>query len=131
MVYEGDASVLEGVLASEGQGQGYGSSARDGGSKIKYEDGDGKVDGVGAVGGGDGDANGDEEDDDEEEDEDEEDGDPAPKSHAVKLIDFAHSSWTPGQGPDEHMLEGVRNVAAVLEKLLAELEGEREGLANA
>ena len=52
---------------------------------------------------------------------------PKPKSHAVKLIDFAHSSWAPGQGPDEHMLHGVRNVAGVLERLVAELDEEIGG----
>ena len=47
-----------------------------------------------------------------------------PKSHTVRLIDFAHSSWAPGQGPDQHMLHGMRNVAAVLEGLMAEFEEE-------
>ncbi|KAI9045240.1 inositol polyphosphate multikinase [Aspergillus affinis] len=41
------------------------------------------------------------------EDEDEED---PPKVHDLRLIDFAHASWTPGQGPDENVLKGIRNL---------------------
>lgn len=33
-----------------------------------------------------------------------------PPTFAVKLIDFAHASWVPGQGPDENMLKGVRSI---------------------
>ena len=43
-----------------------------------------------------------------------------PKMCAAKLIDFAHASWTPGQGPDENTLHGVRSVKAILEAMLAE-----------
>ena len=58
-----------------------------------------------------------EEDDNDDEDEDDDDEDePRPKIHHVKLIDFAHATWTPGEGPDENVLKGVRNV----ERLLAE-----------
>ncbi|KAI9713021.1 MAG: hypothetical protein M1820_001006 [Bogoriella megaspora] len=56
-----------------------------------------------------------EEDDGEDEDEEEE----LPKVCALKLIDFAHAQWTPGQGPDENILQGVRNVRKFLEELLA------------
>lgn len=55
----------------------------------------------------------DDEDEDGEDDEDEE----VKKVEALKLIDFAHADWTPGQGPDENALQGVRSV----EKLLAQL----------
>ena len=54
---------------------------------------------------------------DEEVDEDEEDE--GSKVHAVKLIDFAHATWTPGQGPDENALKGVRNVEKILQDLEA------------
>ncbi|KAK8432127.1 arginine metabolism regulation protein III [Phyllosticta citricarpa] len=54
----------------------------------------------------------------EDEDEEEE-----PKLVTVKLIDFAHASWTPGQGPDENALRGVRAVVSVLEGLERELDG--------
>ncbi|KAJ5952267.1 Inositol polyphosphate kinase [Penicillium vulpinum] len=49
-------------------------------------------------------------DDDEEEDE-------TPKVYALRLIDFAHASWTPGQGPDENLLRGVRSLVKVFEEL--------------
>lgn len=39
------------------------------------------------------------------------------KCYAVKLIDFAHATWTPGQGPDENVLKGVRNVQGIFESL--------------
>lgn len=55
------------------------------------------------------------EDEEEEEDEDEEEN--VKKVDELKLIDFAHASWTPGQGPDENALQGVRSI----EKLLKEL----------
>lgn len=54
-----------------------------------------------------------------DEDEDSEDGEDMPKIHAVKLIDFAHAHWTPGQGPDENMLKGVRNVRTILRQILS------------
>lgn len=51
---------------------------------------------------------------DSEEDEDELAG---PKIYSVKVIDFAHAEWTPGGGPDENSLVGVRSVADILGKL--------------
>ena len=54
----------------------------------------------------------------ESEDEMSEDGEDVPKIHAVKLIDFAHAHWTPGQGPDENMLKGVRSVRNILRDIL-------------
>jgi 1D-myo-inositol-tetrakisphosphate 5-kinase/inositol-polyphosphate multikinase len=47
---------------------------------------------------------------------DEEDEDP-PKVHDLRLIDFAHANWTPGQGPDENVLLGVRSLIEVFEEL--------------
>ncbi|KAI4720827.1 SAICAR synthase-like protein [Aureobasidium sp. EXF-10727] len=55
----------------------------------------------------------DEEDDDVEEDEQAE-----PKLFDIKMIDFAHAEWTPGQGPDENMLVGIRSVRRVLGSLM-------------
>ena len=49
--------------------------------------------------------------------EDEDDEDTGPKIYSVKLIDFAHATWTPGMGPDENSLVGVRSVANILHKL--------------
>lgn len=53
----------------------------------------------------------------EELEEDDEDED-IKKVEELKLIDFAHASWTPGQGPDENALQGVRS----MEKLLAQIK---------
>ena len=52
---------------------------------------------------------------DSEEDEDEEDT--RLKIYTVKIIDFAHAQWTPGMGPDENSLIGVRSVAKILKNL--------------
>ncbi|KAJ5246286.1 hypothetical protein N7468_001269 [Penicillium chermesinum] len=46
-------------------------------------------------------------------DEDEE----TPKVHDLRVIDFAHGAWTPGQGPDENMLQGIRNLIQMFEEL--------------
>ncbi|KAN0081085.1 Inositol polyphosphate kinase domain containing protein [Elaphomyces granulatus] len=52
-------------------------------------------------------------DDEEEEDDDEE----SCKVHDLRLIDFAHANWTPGQGPDENVLMGVRSLLGIMEDL--------------
>ncbi|KAI2789754.1 hypothetical protein POX_d05251 [Penicillium oxalicum] len=49
-----------------------------------------------------------------DEDEDEEE---TPKVHDLRLIDFAHAQWTPGLGPDENMLLGIRNLVRMFEEL--------------
>ncbi|KAH8425415.1 inositol polyphosphate multikinase [Aspergillus melleus] len=51
------------------------------------------------------------------EDEDEED---PPKVHDLRLIDFAHASWTPGQGPDENVLKGIRSLVKLFDELAVE-----------
>ncbi|RPB25724.1 SAICAR synthase-like protein [Terfezia boudieri ATCC MYA-4762] len=53
-------------------------------------------------------------DEDGEEDEEEEE---IKKVEDVKLIDFAHASWTPGQGPDKNALHGLKNMERFLENL--------------
>lgn len=40
-----------------------------------------------------------------------------PKIWNLKLIDFAHAKWTPGQGPDENILLGVRSLIKIFEDL--------------
>lgn len=51
-------------------------------------------------------------------DSDDEDDEPlGPRIYTVKIIDFAHAQWTPGQGPDENSLKGVRSVAKILRGL--------------
>ncbi|KAE8351543.1 inositol polyphosphate kinase-domain-containing protein [Aspergillus coremiiformis] len=52
--------------------------------------------------------------------EDEEDEEELPKAHDLRLIDFAHASWTPGQGPDENVIIGVRNLVSFFDKLASE-----------
>ncbi|CAD6504721.1 BgTH12-00226 [Blumeria graminis f. sp. triticale] len=52
-----------------------------------------------------------------ESDDDEEDDEAGLKIYAVKLIDFAHAKWTPGNGPDENTLIGVRSVIKILNNL--------------
>jgi 1D-myo-inositol-tetrakisphosphate 5-kinase/inositol-polyphosphate multikinase len=39
------------------------------------------------------------------------------KVHDVRLIDFAHASWTPGKGPDKNALHGVKNLLRIMEEL--------------
>ncbi|KAI9712874.1 MAG: hypothetical protein M1828_001543 [Chrysothrix sp. TS-e1954] len=57
------------------------------------------------------------EDVDGSDDQSEESEDP-PKILAVKLIDFAHARWTPGQGPDENVLSGIRNLQSILQSVV-------------
>lgn len=58
---------------------------------------------------GDGVADGEEEDDDEMSS--------MPRIYSLKLIDFAHATWVPGQGPDENSLLGVRSLIRIFEEL--------------
>ena len=51
-----------------------------------------------------------------DEDDDSED-EKVKKVEVLKLIDFAHTNWTPGKGPDENALQGFSST----ERLLAEL----------
>ncbi|KAF8472050.1 inositol polyphosphate kinase-domain-containing protein [Kalaharituber pfeilii] len=55
-----------------------------------------------------------------EEEEEEDEDDKIKKVEDMKLIDFAHATWTPGKGPDENALQGVRS----MEKLLAQIAKE-------
>ncbi|KAB5539494.1 inositol polyphosphate kinase-domain-containing protein, partial [Coniochaeta sp. 2T2.1] len=57
--------------------------------------------------------------DDEEEDAGSDDEN-VPRIYCVKLIDFAHAQFTPGQGPDENNLEGVRSLVQIFEELSRE-----------
>ena len=41
-----------------------------------------------------------------------------PKIQVLKLIDFAHAQWTPGQGKDKNLLYGIENVIKILHELL-------------
>lgn len=57
--------------------------------------------------------------------EDDEDED-LPQLAAVKMIDFAHATWRPGEGPDENALKGMRSTSAILKGLLDKAEKELE-----
>ncbi|KAF2708904.1 SAICAR synthase-like protein [Pleomassaria siparia CBS 279.74] len=59
-----------------------------------------------------------------EEDEDEDED--LPKLAAVKMIDFAHATWQPGNGPDENALKGMRSTAKILKDLLDQTEKQLE-----
>jgi 1D-myo-inositol-tetrakisphosphate 5-kinase/inositol-polyphosphate multikinase len=60
---------------------------------------------------------GDEEDDDEE----------VPiKVHDFRLIDFAHADWTPGQGPDENSLMGIKSLIKIMEDLAEDKADSRD-----
>lgn len=51
---------------------------------------------------------------------DENDEEIEPKVHDLRMIDFAHASWTPGQGPDENALRGVRSALEILKEVAAQ-----------
>ncbi|KAJ5746139.1 hypothetical protein N7520_011321 [Penicillium odoratum] len=48
---------------------------------------------------------------------DDEDDEDTPKVHDLRVIDFAHAKWTPGEGPDENVLKGIRGLIKILEEL--------------
>lgn len=48
---------------------------------------------------------------------DDDDEEETPKVHDLRLIDFAHAKWTPGQGPDENVLKGIRSLVKIFEEL--------------
>jgi len=99
MVYEGDPDALESV--------------------VKYAERDGKVMDIEAVEMEEPDTIDAEDDEEELDDEDEE---LRQKIHEVVMIDFAHAHWTPGQGPDENVLKGIRAIKRILEQVLATTE---------
>ena len=43
----------------------------------------------------------------------------SPKILSLKLIDFAHSEWTIGEGPDENVLRGIRSLRSIVNEILA------------
>lgn len=56
-------------------------------------------------------------DDDDELDEDSDLETSLPQIYSLKLIDFAHAEWTPGQGPDENALTGVRSLLRIFQEM--------------
>ncbi|KAG0323816.1 hypothetical protein BG004_003612 [Podila humilis] len=61
----------------------------------------------------------DEDEEDDDDDEDDEDDEVKQKVTDMRLIDFAHSIWTPGLGPDEGVVLGVKSALSLFEQLLA------------
>jgi len=61
-------------------------------------------------------------DDDDNGEDESEDGEEEHKTLSpicrVKLIDFAHAEWTPGSGPDENTLSGIRNLRLTLQAMI-------------
>ncbi|KAF4973904.1 hypothetical protein FZEAL_9130 [Fusarium zealandicum] len=56
-------------------------------------------------------------DDDDELDDDSDLEASLPQIYSLRLIDFAHADWTPGQGPDENSLTGVRSLLRIFEEM--------------
>ncbi|KAH7143746.1 inositol polyphosphate kinase-domain-containing protein [Dactylonectria macrodidyma] len=56
-------------------------------------------------------------DEDEDVDDDSDMESSLPQIYSLKLIDFAHAAWTPGLGPDENSLTGVRSLARIFEEM--------------
>ncbi|KIW94170.1 uncharacterized protein Z519_05486 [Cladophialophora bantiana CBS 173.52] len=57
----------------------------------------------------------------QDDDDDEEDTRPH-KVHELRLIDFAHARWTPGEGPDQNAIKGIQSLLAILRDLVAKAE---------
>ena len=62
----------------------------------------------------------------EEEDEDEEYNEP--KLAAVKMIDFAHATWRPGEGKDENAIRGMKSATTILKDLLDKAEKDLDAI---
>lgn len=58
----------------------------------------------------------------EEEEEEEEGGAPPPVVFKVKMIDFAHAKWCPGNGKDENVIKGLKNVEAQMDGLIGKFD---------
>ncbi|KAF9179462.1 hypothetical protein BGZ51_004243 [Haplosporangium sp. Z 767] len=102
MVYEGDAEAFDEGLAMEQEKINAAVSRAK--AHLERED-----------------KNGEEIDDDEDDDDDDYDDDEvSQKVTDMRLIDFAHSTFTPGMGPDEGVVLGVKSALMFFERLLQE-----------
>lgn len=54
----------------------------------------------------------------EDSDDDDDDDGATLRLSSLHLIDFAHAKYTPGQGPDDNLLNGIESLIAVFSKLL-------------
>ncbi|CAD6563965.1 MAG: hypothetical protein ASARMPRED_002594 [Alectoria sarmentosa] len=122
-VYEGDQQALQDAFeterniinsldrkVSDGEDLTSGNGATNGDDLIK---GNGTANGNGT----DADVHVDDDDDEKEEGEEKSEEIKFPAIQSLKLIDFAHAEWTPGQGPDENILHGIRNTTKILTSL--------------
>lgn len=55
-------------------------------------------------------------------DDEEEEEESPPVAFRVKMIDFAHAGWTPGQGSDENVVVGLKNVEKQMDDLIARFD---------
>lgn len=110
IVYEGDAQArreaVEDALGQAQQGDGSNGVGTDGLEARVGEDGEEDAAAAAAA-----------DDDEDDEDDDDEEEEPSKKILDVRLIDFAHAQWTPGEGPDENLLAGLQNVVMMLDKI--------------
>ena len=65
-------------------------------------------------------------DDDNDDDEDDIQQSSSKKIFDIRVIDFAHAAWTPGQGPDENMLSGIQSVQQILRAMANKAKTLRE-----
>ncbi|KAG9073006.1 hypothetical protein KI688_000787 [Linnemannia hyalina] len=115
MIYEGDSEAFDagvaieqekiGAIVARAQAHMEKSAREDNEDEDEDEDEEGEEN---------------DEDFEDYDEDDEEDGEVGQKVTDMRLIDFAHSTWTPGQGPDEGVVKGVKSALALFEKLLQE-----------
>jgi 1D-myo-inositol-tetrakisphosphate 5-kinase/inositol-polyphosphate multikinase len=69
--------------------------------------------------------------DDEDEDEDEEEPDGSSRltkqgpPYRVRLIDFAHTRFIPGHGPDQGVLKGINSLLTILDGIIGDISEEK------
>ena len=122
-VYEGCQQTLQDAFATErdiiaslDRKFSIGDDTTNGNGAANDDD---RIKGNGTDHGTDADVNVDDADDDDDDDEGGEEDEEVkfPAIQSLKLIDFAHAEWTPGQGPDENLLHGIRNTTRILTSL--------------
>ncbi|KAI4123594.1 MAG: hypothetical protein LQ347_006087 [Umbilicaria vellea] len=109
-IYEGDGNALEEAFEEERNEERTPFTAAE--DRYSHVDNGGESDAYRN------DADENDEEDDEDEDSEEVEW---PKVQVMKLIDFAHASWTPGRGPDLNLLYGVKNLIKIFGELVSDL----------
>ena len=54
--------------------------------------------------------------------EEEDDESEPPVAFKVRMIDFAHASWVPGQGKDENVITGLKNIENEMDKVIGRFD---------